>query len=55
MIKVAEYSTKNKIIEEPAFSWWDKIALKSRNRIINTVKSRYWIHNHKFGLKVPHI
>ncbi len=33
-IKVAEYVLANKILKEPAFSWWARHVLKKRDRII---------------------
>ena len=53
-IEVAEYDVANKIIGKPSLSWWDKINLKHRNRMINDVKYRYWSCNHKFGLELTH-
>ncbi|KAI2501803.1 Reverse transcriptase (RNA-dependent DNA polymerase) [Fragilaria crotonensis] len=41
-VQVAEYALANKILEEPAFSWWARHVLKKRDRIIKKVKSRYW-------------
>ena len=32
-IEVAEYALVNKILEEPAFAWWARHALKKRDRI----------------------
>jgi hypothetical protein len=34
-IEVAEYAVANKIVEQPAFAWWAKQALKKRDRHIN--------------------
>jgi len=52
-IEVAEYAVANKIVEQPAFAWWAKQALKKRNRFIKKAKSRYWKRSHKFGIEVP--
>ena len=53
-LEVAEYAVANKIIEEHAFYWWEKIAIKRRNRMINVVKYRYWSCTHNFSLEIPH-
>ena len=52
--KVAECVVVNKILEEPAFSWWAKIALEYYNRMINDVKYRYWSRTYIFGHEIPH-
>ena len=53
-IQVAEYAVANRIQEEPAFRWWVPETLRTRNRIIAKVKSRYWKTSHKYGVKLPH-
>ena len=40
LLEVSEYAVANKILEEPALSWWDKITPKRRNRTINAIKYR---------------
>ena len=52
-LEVAEYAIANKIAEEPAFAYWVRGALKTRDRIIKKVKSRYWAKTHKFGIELP--
>jgi len=52
-IELAKYAVGNQLVEEPAFRWWVKDALRTRNRIISKVKSRYWKTTHKFGIEVP--
>jgi len=52
-IELAKYAVGNQLVEEPAFRWWVKDALRPRNRIISKVKSRYWKTSHKFGIEVP--
>ena len=52
-VEVAEYAVANKIVEQPAFAWWAKQALRKRDRIIKKVKSRYWKRTHKFGIELP--
>jgi Reverse transcriptase (RNA-dependent DNA polymerase) len=51
---VAEYAVNNKIASEPAFAWWVSHVLKKRDRIIKTVKKRYWKRTHKYGIELPH-
>ena len=53
-IELAEYAVANRIQEEPAFKWWVSDTLRTRNRIIGKVKSRYWKTTHKFGVRLPH-
>jgi hypothetical protein len=53
-LEAAEYAVANKIVEEPAFAWWAKNALRKRDRIIAKVKSKYWKRTHKFGVELPH-
>ena len=52
-IDVAEYAVNNKIASEPAFAWWVPQVLKKRDRIIKTVKTRYFRRTHKFGIELP--
>ena len=52
-VEVAEYALPNKILEEPAFSWWARHILKKRDRITRKVKSRYWERTHKYGIVLP--
>ena len=40
LLEVSEYAVANKILEEPALSWWDKITPKRRNHTINAIKYR---------------
>ena len=53
-IQLAEYAVANCIQEEPAFKWWVAHTLRTCNRIIAKVKSRYWKTNHKYGIRIPH-
>ena len=53
-IELAEYAVANRVQEEPAFKWWVSETLRTRNRIIGKVKSRYWKTSHKFGVRLPH-
>ena len=52
-VQVADYCVHSLISAEPAFAWWVPYVLKKRNRIIAKIKSKYWIHTHKFGIQVP--
>ena len=53
-VEVAENAVANRIVEEPAFTWWVPHTLRKRNQIISKVKSRYWWMTHKFGIRHPH-
>jgi ribosomal protein L31E len=53
-VQVAEYAVNNKIASEPAFAWWVPHVLKKRDRIIKTVKKRYWKRTHKYGIELSH-
>ena len=46
-IEVAECIMANKISAQPAFAWWVPHTLKKRDRIIKTVRNRYWKRTHK--------
>ena len=52
-LQVAEYAVNNKLAEEPAFSWWVKHALNTRDRIISKMKSRYLRRDQKYGIEIP--
>jgi Reverse transcriptase (RNA-dependent DNA polymerase) len=47
-IEVAEYAVANKLITEPAFSWWAPNVLRKRDRI-----TRYLRREEKFGIAIP--
>jgi hypothetical protein len=51
-IEVVE-ALANKIVEQPAFAWWAKQALKERDRHVKKAKSCYWKQTHKFGVELP--
>ena len=53
LLQVAEYAVNNKLLEEPAFAWWVKKALKTRDRIIGKMKSRYVRREQKYGIEMP--
>ena len=52
-VELAEYVSGNRLYVEPAFKWWMRGVLRSRNRIIDKVKAKYWRTTHKFGIRVP--
>ena len=52
-LETAECAIACQLQDEPAFAWWVNNILKTRNRIINKVKSRYWKQEFKFGTKLP--
>ena len=52
-VECAEYAVANKLTNQPAFAWWVPFTLKTRNRIIAAVNSRYAKKSHKFGLELP--
>jgi Reverse transcriptase (RNA-dependent DNA polymerase) len=52
-VETAEYAVANKIAEQPAFAWWVRHALRTRDRMIKKVKSRYWKRTHKYGIELP--
>ncbi len=52
-VELAEYAVANNIQDEPAFRWWVPHTLRTRDRIIAKVKSRYWVTTHKFGIRLP--
>ena len=52
-VQLAQYALADNISIETAFAWWVPHILKKRNCIIEKVKYKYWLKNHKFGIKVP--
>jgi hypothetical protein len=52
-IEVAQYNEAHSLLEEPAFVWWAKDALRRSRRIIKKVKSKYWQRTHKYGIRLP--
>ena len=53
-VQVAEYAVANKIVHEPAFSWWVPYALRKRERILKAVKRKAIARKtEKFGIEVP--
>ena len=52
-VLVAEYTTAQEIIEEPAFAWWCPYVLRKRDRIIAGVKAQVLKKRFKYGFEVP--
>ncbi len=52
-LELAQYAESHSLLEEPAFIWWAKDALKRSRRIIKRVKSKYWQRSHKYGIRLP--
>ncbi|CAJ1931864.1 unnamed protein product, partial [Cylindrotheca closterium] len=53
-IQVAKYAVANKLVSEPAFSWWVPYTLKKCDRILKAVKRRALTRKtEKFGLELP--
>ena len=52
-IELAEYAVANKLVSEPAFSWWVPYTLKKRDRIIKAVRKRFHRKLEKFGIEIP--
>ena len=52
-VEVAEYAVANNIATEPAFAWWVPFTIRKRDRIIQKVKSKYWVRTHKYGIELP--
>ena len=52
-VQLKQYTLAAKISADPNFSWWVPYTLKKRNRMIEKVKSNYWLKTYKFGIKVP--
>ena len=52
-LELALYARDNGLTDQPAFKWWVQDVLRTQNRIIGKVKSRYWSTMHKFGIQLP--
>jgi hypothetical protein len=50
---VAEYAVANQISDEPIFRHWARDTLRSRDRIIKKLKTRYQKRTHKHGIWLP--
>ena len=54
LVQVAKYAVTNKIVHNPACSWWVPYTLKKRERILKAVKRRAIARKtEKFGIEVP--
>eukprot|EP00978_Attheya_sp_CCMP212_P028675 scaffold99696_cov50-Attheya_sp.AAC.1 len=54
-VELAEYAINIKIDDEPAFAWWVPYVMKTRDRIISKVKSKYWARTELFQLQMRKI
>jgi hypothetical protein len=53
-IQAAEYAVANKLVSEPAFSWWVPYTLRKRDRVIKSVRRRAFARKtEKFGIEIP--
>ena len=53
-LMVAEYAVAHKLDKQPAFAWWVKTTLRTRDRAISRLKaSKASRGNVKFGIQVP--
>jgi hypothetical protein len=52
-IETAKYAVANGLDKEPAFRWWARKTLRTRDRIISKVKTRYWMKTNKYRIEMP--
>ena len=52
-VQMAEYVVHLRIAGDTAFAWWIQHVLAKYNRIIENMRSKYWVCIHKLGLKIP--
>jgi Reverse transcriptase (RNA-dependent DNA polymerase) len=52
-VETAEYAVSNKLLSQPAFSWWVPRTLKVRERILSKVNTRYLRKDEKYGIQMP--
>ena len=52
-LETAEFAVTCQLQDKPVFTWWVSNILKTRNRIINKIKSQYWKQEFKFGILLP--
>ena len=52
-LETAEFAVACQLQDKPTFAWWVDNILKTRNHIINKIKSRYWKQEYKFGILLP--
>jgi Reverse transcriptase (RNA-dependent DNA polymerase) len=53
LIQTAQYARDHDLLEEPAFAWWARHALKKAHTTLSKVKSKYWEKTHKYGIRIP--
>ena len=53
LLETAEFAVACQLHDKTAFTWWVSNILKTRNRIINKIKSWYWKQEYKFGILLP--
>lgn len=41
------------LLDEPAFAWWARHALKKAHSTLSKVKSKYWETTHIYGIRIP--
>ena len=52
-IEIAQYVLNTKFSDEPAFAWWTDTIMNQKKRLIQKVKSKYWMTTQKFGVRIP--
>ena len=52
-VELADYAVRNNIHEEPAFAWWVPTARRNHERIVSSMKKKYWRTEYKFGVRMP--
>ena len=52
-LETTEFAVACQLQDKPAFAWWASNILKTKNRIINKIKSRYWKQEYKFDILLP--
>jgi hypothetical protein len=54
LVQTAEYAIANKLVHQPAFTWWVGTTLRRRDRMIaSATNKRYNKRTHKFGIELP--
>ena len=54
MIETVQYARDHNLLDEPAFAWWARHALKkAAHTVLSKVKSKYWERTHKYGIQIP--
>ena len=52
-VKINKYTVQRRIKGEPTFAWWIRHMLAKCKHITGTMKLKYWVQTHKFGVKTP--